>query len=300
MKIATMLIACGCATTACNTDRVEHFDTPDGAMHALADAARTGDAAREERILGTGGSMLLKTGDEGQDRDEADEIARAVQAKLAFEDLDDGTKIARLGEEAWAFPIPLVRRSGGGWAFDAERGRDEIDNRRIGSNELWTIATLHEYVDAQNEYRLEERDGNPVAYAARLASTPGKHDGLYWPVESGAPASPLGPLVAAAAWDGTVLEKTARPEFHGYYYRTLTGQGTCAPGGQKSYMDGDRMTGGFALLAWPEEYRESGVMTFVVCSQGVVYQKDLGERTSSLASEIRLFEPDATWEPVED
>lgn len=300
MKIAAALISCLSITTACTSERVQRFDTPDGAMHALADAARAGDAAREDRILGTGGSLLLKSGDEAQDREEADEIARAVDANLAFDDLEDGTKIARLGDERWAFPIPLVPHPDGGWMFDAERGREEIDNRRIGSNELWTIATLHEYVDAQNEYRSEGRDGESPAYAAQLASTPGKHDGLYWPAEADAQASPLGPLVAAADVDGPARAEAAGLPFHGYYYRTLQGQGACAPGGQKSYMDGDRMTGGFALIAWPAEYRDSGVMTFVVCRQGVVYQKDLGGQTPSLASEIRVFEPDASWEPVSD
>jgi hypothetical protein len=297
VHVAPILIAWGIAAAGCSTDPVERFDTPDGAMHALADAARSGDVTREDRILGTGGAMLLNSGDEAQDREDADEIARAVQTKLEFEDRQDGTKIARIGEESWPFPIPLVRRSGG-WSFDALKGRDELDNRRIGHNELWTIETLHEYVDAQNEYRSVGRDGLPPAYAARVASTEGKHDGLYWRDDKDAPESPLGPLIAAATWDGPGSGGEARMPFHGYYYRPLSEQGACAPGGQKSYLEGERMTGGFALLAWPADYGESGVMSFVVCSQGVVYQKDLGSKTSALASEIHSFEPDASWEPV--
>jgi hypothetical protein len=296
-NVARALIACCAAAAACSSDPVERFDTPDGAMHALADAAKSGDVSREDRILGTGGSALLNSGDEAQDREEANEIARAVQTKLEFEDRKDGTKIARIGEESWPFPIPLVRRSGG-WSFDAVKGRDELDNRRIGRNELWTIETLHEYVDAQNEYRSEGRDGLPPAYAVRMTSTPGKHDGLYWPVEGDVPESPLGPLLAAAASDGPAPGEASRPPFHGYYYRMLTAQGACAPGGEKSYLEGDRMTGGFALLAWPAEYGDSGVMSFVVCHQGVVYQKDLGAKTAALANDIQRFEPDASWEPV--
>ena len=296
-RVAQTLIACCGVAAACSTDPVQRFDTPDGAMHALADAARSGDAAREDRILGTGGSRLLNSGDEARDREDADEIARAVQQKLEFEDRNDGTKIARIGESSWPFPIPLVRRSGA-WSFDALKGRDEIDSRRIGANELWTIETLHEYVDAQTEYRSEGRDGGPPAYAARVASTAGKHDGLYWAVEGDAPESPLGPLIAAATWDEPAAGGATRAPFHGYYYRTLSAQGACAPGGEKSYLEGDRMTGGFALLAWPAEYGDSGVMSFVVCNQGVVYEKNLGAKTSSLANDIRRFEPDASWEPV--
>jgi len=207
--------------------------------------------------------------------------------------------IALLGEAAWEFPIPLVA-VGNGWRFDVEAGREEITNRRVGRNELSTIATLREMVDAQREYAAEGRDGHPPAFASRLLSTPGRHDGLYWPVAEGEPESPLGEFVAAAAEEGYRSGEAPIP-YHGYHYRLLTAQGACAPGGPRDYLDAEGLlTGGFAVIAWPATYGSSGVMTFQVNRQGIVFQKDLGPGTRDAVAAIRAYDPDGSWTPTSD
>jgi hypothetical protein len=193
-------------------------------------------------------------------------------------------------------------RAGGGWRFDVEAGLEELENRRIGRNELLTLATLHEFVEAQREYRSTGRDGNPPAYAQGLFSSGGKHDGLYWPAAPDEPESPLGPLVAAAAAEGYQQQDGAGPTpFHGYFYRLLRAQGPSAPGGARSYLDGrGLLTGGFALLAWPAKHGNSGIMTFQVNQQGLVFQKDLGPDTAAAAARITCYAPDESWDPTGD
>jgi hypothetical protein len=197
------------------------------------------------------------------------------------------------------FPIPLVQE-GKEWRFDVEAGRDEITNRRVGRNEISTIATLHAYVDAQREYQSEGRDGRPPMYAEHLMSQPGKHDGLYWETKEGEPESPLGPLVADAAEEGYVPHYTGDGAYHGYRYRILRSQGSNAPGGPKNYIQSGIMTGGFAAVAWPAKYGNSGVMTFLVNHRGIVFQKDLGENTDAAVQKIASFDPDSSWTPTAD
>jgi hypothetical protein len=192
-------------------------------------------------------------------------------------------------------------RDGGGWRFDVEAGIEEIANRRIGRNELSTLATLHAYVDAQREYASEGHDGEPPVFARKLFSSEGKHDGLYWPTAAGEPESPMGPLVAEAASAGYEHTEDRAQAFHGYYFRLLLEQGARAPGGAKSYVDAKgRMTAGFALIAWPAKHGMSGVMTFVVGPQGIVYQKDLGEDTEAAVAKLNSFDPDESWDPTGD
>jgi hypothetical protein len=218
-----------------------------------------------------------------------------------IEEQEGGTAILNLGDDGWPFPIPLVKEEGG-WRFDTETGKEELFNRRIGRNELRALAVLRGLVEAQFEYASEDRTGAGKEYAQRLASSEGKRDGLYWRTAEGEPDSPIGPLVADAVKEGYGGSKEGegpRP-YHGYLFRLLTAQGPNAPGGAKSYLKDGRLTGGFAFLAYPGEYGNSGVMTFLVNQQGVVFQKDLGEESAKLAAEIQAYDPDASWDPTPD
>jgi len=293
---------CGCAGAPTATRPSATFATPELAMLALADVIGTQDNARVEELFGPGGLELLQSGDEVADRDDALHVQKKIREMLAFEDQDPTTKIALIGAEAWPLPIPLVIQDGT-WSFDIVAGADEIETRRIGRNELSTIVSLHEYVEAQREYHAQGRDGQPPAYARKVISTEGKHDGLFWPTAENEPESPFGPLIAAAARDGYETlgsQPAGEPAaFHGYYYRTLTAQGAHAPGGARNYLDKDgRLTGGFAVVAWPAKYGNSGVMTFMVSARGIIYQKDLGAETDAAAAKILAFDPDESWDPT--
>ena len=216
--------------------------------------------------------------------------------------IEDGTATLVVGDDEWPLPIPLVR-DGTSWLFDTEAGKDEILARRVGRNELSAIETCRAIVDAQREFAAlngGDKGGAPV-YAQKFPSDPGQHNGLYWESKAGEPDSPLGPEIVQAVAEGyggkRAPDAGPRP-FHGYCYRMLTAQGPSAPGGARSYLVNGRMTGGFGVVSWPIEYGNSGIMTFLVSNQGVVYQKDLGEKTERLALEMSAFDPDASWEIV--
>ena len=274
------------------------FATPEEAVAALSSLVGTGDEKRADEIFGAGSLDLFRTGDPAEDREAAARVKQMMAEKVGFEEVDGDTRVALFGEKAWPFPIPLVRKDGR-WRFDTAAGREELLNRRIGHYELWTLAALHAYVDAQREYANAGRDGKPPAFAQRFRSTEGRQDGLYWPAAEGEARSPLGDLLAGAAVGGAA--QPAGAPFHGYHYRILTGQGKNAPGGEKSYLDPKGlMTGGFAAIAWPAKYGNSGVMTFVVNHQGIVFEKDLGKETDAAVAPIQSFDPDATWSPTAD
>lgn len=204
--------------------------------------------------------------------------------------------VLSIGKDAWPFPVPLVKDAAG-WRFDAKAGRDEILNRRIGRNELSVIQVLQAYVDAQREYYLRNpQNDRLLQYAQRIASTPGKRDGLYFPTKAGEKASPLGPLVVSARAAGYKKGEGGKPvAYHGYHYRILRGQGPDAKGGAYDYVANGRMIGGFGLIAWPASYENSGVMTFIVSHDGVVYEKDLGPDTAAAVQKITRFNPDKSW-----
>jgi hypothetical protein len=210
-----------------------------------------------------------------------------------------------LGDDLWPFPVPIVKKDGG-WFFDTDAGKDELLNRRIGKNELAAIPAMRAYVDAQRDYAGKDHDGDEVLeYAQRLVSSPGKEDGLYWPPAFDGDVSPLGPLVAYAQAEGyspelREEEEAERGPFHGYYFKILTRQGKHAPGGKYNYVTNGNMIGGFALVAWPAEYGDSGIMTFIVNQQGRVYQKDLGPTTSKIAQKMSTYDPDPTWKVSPD
>jgi len=276
------------------------FPTPEDAVQAFSDVIGTGDMARANEIFGADGVELLRSGDDVADKNAFARVKAEILEKVAFEDGDDGAKIASFGNEGWPFPVPLVQADGG-WKFDVAAGWEEIQNRRVGRNELLTLATLHEFVEAQREYAAVGRDGLAPAFAQKLFSSEGKHDGLYWPTAEGETPSPMGPQVAAAAAEGYRKSDDGPIPFHGYKYRLITEQGPAAPGGAKVYLDTNgRLTGGFAIIAWPVEYRSSGVMTFIVSHRGLVFQRDLGDDTEAAAAKITTFDPDSDWDPARD
>jgi Protein of unknown function (DUF2950) len=272
------------------------YSTPEEAVTAFITAAKATDTRGMIQVLGPGSAELVHSGDLVDDAATRKRVVDTYEAKHQVQ-MDGADKaILTLGADDWPFPIPLVRRDGA-WAFDVSAGREEILARRIGRNELNAIQASLAVVDAQQEYAEKGVAGAGV-YARRIVSRPGQKDGLYWPVQSGEPESPLGELAAAASAEGYRAGERPTP-YHGYYYKILTRQGPSAQGGALDYVVRGKMIGGFALLAYPAEYGNSGIMTFLVNHDGVVYQKDLGPTTARAAGQIRAFNPDGSWKKVE-
>jgi len=275
----------------------EVFASPQQAVDALLAAARGNDAAEVLRIFGPAGRDLVSSGDDVADREARARFAEhfAHGRKILRDSANRATLV--VGAEEWPFPIPLVRE-GGRWHFDAAAGAQEILNRRIGRNELNAMEVCRNYVHAQRDYAADlQLESLPAEYAQKFLSSPGRHDGLYWPVQAGGKQSPIGPEMAharAEGYDATQAGEQREP-YHGYYYRILTRQGASAPGGARDDMKDGRMTGGFALIAFPAKYADSGVMTFIVNQNGIVFQKDLGPATATIAAGITDFNPDRTW-----
>jgi Protein of unknown function (DUF2950) len=273
----------------------EQFGTPEAAVEALVTAARSEDGAAILKVLGPDGKPIVSSGDPVADSNIRQNFVSAYDAKHTIEMEGDGTQTLVIGSDDWPFPIPLVNKAGQ-WQFDTKAGLDEILRRRIGRNELSAIQVSLAYVQAQNEYASLNPAGlGRGVYAQRIVSRPGKKDGLYWPTAAGEEPSPLGDLVAQAAAEGYGTGSTPIP-YHGYYYRILTRQGTTASGGAYDYLAKGKMIGGFALIAYPAEYGNSGIMTFMVNQDGTVFQKDLGDRTEKIARRIETFDPDAKWQ----
>jgi Protein of unknown function (DUF2950) len=268
------------------------FATPEDAGRALIEAIESDNGRAIYAVLGQGSGMLLYTRDRVQDKGMRAAIAAAYRIRVRYELAGDAKATMLLGDNDYPFPFPLVKGAAG-WQFDAKSGAEEIVNRRIGANELAAINVCLAYVDAQREYVLRDRDNNGLLeYAQKLASTPGTHDGLYWRTGEGEPPSPFGPLAARARSEG--YSKGDEP-YYGYYYRILTAQGKDAAGGAYDYIVDGKMIGGFALVAWPARWGVSGVMTFVCNHDGVVYEKNLGRETPTIAAKMTLYNPDATW-----
>ena len=275
------------------------FSSPTEATDAFAAAVRNHDEAAMLAILGPSGRDLISSGDPVADQNREDAFATKYRASHQFAAAGDGRTFLYIGAENWPTPIPLLQ-NGSQWYFDTDYGKQEILYRRIGSNELNVIKVCAAIADAQRDYYAALHDGaSEHQYAQRFRSTAGTQDGLFWEVKAGAPESPLGPLVAEAAIEGYQHHATGQPHpFHGYVYRLLTSQGPNAPGGAKNYIVDGKMTGGFAVVAYPVTYRDSGVMTFIVNQDGQIYQKDLGPNTDQIAGEMVAYNPDATWQPV--
>jgi hypothetical protein len=271
------------------------FDTPDAAAKALVDAARTPEQGMLDRIFGPGGKELLASGDPATDKQRLADFLALAEKGSAVVDGPAGHKELAFGGQGWRFPIPL-QKQGSGWTFDLAAGKQAMLDRRIGLNELSAIGACADYVAAQTEYRLSLHDDEPVPqYARRLLSTPGYHDGLYWTPASAADRSPLGDRIAGAIDEGG----NGRPRsYRGYTFRILTAQGPDAPGGAFDYIVKGRLLAGFAMIAAPLAWGETGIMTFLCDQQGRVWERNLGEKTSALAREITRFDPGPGWTPV--
>jgi Protein of unknown function (DUF2950) len=275
------------------------FSSPLEAVHALVDAARSGDPAQLEPLLGPQAPELIAAGDAGSAKELLAGFVKAYGEKHSLSVEAQGFEYLQVGTSDWPFPFPIVR-DGKVWYFDVDRGNQEILDRRIGRDELGAIAVCEGYVQSQIQYASKGRDGNSSGiYAQRFHSNPGKQDGLYWPVSKGEPESPMGPLVASASADHSGQSAETPVPYYGYLYRILTEQGADAPGGAKSYVVDGKLTSGFALIAYPAQYHSSGVMTFIVNQDGVIYQQDLGDQTGDIASKITAYDPGSSWEPAQ-
>ena len=272
------------------------FASPEEAGAALSQAAKSGDQGALLAIFGPEAKDVLSTGDSVKDKDILQDFVAAYSQMNRWVKIKAGGEVLNIGADNYPFPIPLDKNSSGKWAFDTAAGRDEILARRIGKDELTAIAVCVAIADAQRQYFSQPRDGNNVKqYAQMFASNEGKQDGLYWSVPEGQEPSPLGVLGDFAKAAGYTSRSTKPQPFDGYYFRMLSKQGDKAKGGAKDYLVGGKMTGGFAVVAYPTDYRGSGIMTFIVNRDGVVYQKDLGEKTADIAAAMAEYNPGDGW-----
>jgi len=275
------------------------FASPEEAAQTLIRVTKAGNPDELNALFGPEGKQLAEPDPAAAKKNrEVFTVAAAEAWRLV--DRDKSSKTLVIGNEAWPFPIPIVK-DGTAWRFDAVAGKEEVIARRIGRNELAVIETCRAYVTAQRRYAEEAHDGRPAGlFAMSFRSDPGKQNGLYWPVTHGEKRSPLGDLLAEAAADRSGGSKDAGPSpFQGYYFKILSGQGAAAPGGAKNYVVKDQMSGGFALVAWPAQYDVTGVMTFTVNQDGVLHEKDLGPQTDTLARAMTRYNPDKSWHRVE-
>jgi hypothetical protein len=278
------------------------FASPAEAVHALVKAAEDGNQDEMLAVLGDDGKDLVYSGDPVQDKTGMEKFVKSYKTKHAIVTEDDKTRILQVGPNDWPMPIPIVN-DGGKWRFDTAAAKEELLYRRIGRNELGAIAACRGYIDAQKDYAAEGHDGLPAGiYAQRLMSSSGKQDGLYWETAEDEPTSPAGPLLAEAGGQGYESEGLGGKSqpYHGYLYRILKAQGAAAKGGAKNYLSDGNLSGGVALVAYPAEYKVSGVMTFIIDRDGVVYEKNLGESTAEIAKAMTEYNPDSTWHKVKD
>ena len=280
-----------------STVSVKTFATPEQAVEALVSAAEKLDPEVIEQIFGPQGKDILVTAEPPRDRDIARTFAELAREKnsVSIDPRNRNHAVILVGAEDWPFAVPLVRRNGA-WSFDTAAGIQELTHRRVGSNELDTIDVCRGFVEAQEEYALQKHDGSAVnQYAQRIISTPGKQDGLAWQTADGRWEGPIGENIASAIDKGYA----AGQPFHGYYFKVLKGQGPAAPLGEMDYIVNGAMIGGFALVAAPAEYAVTGVKTFMVSNDGVVYEKDFGDKTLDQFKTMERFNPDVSWTPVE-
>jgi hypothetical protein len=297
---AILVIVLACGDARAKSPHQRSFSSPGEAVKALAGAIKAGDTKALLRILGPGSKDLVLSGDPVEDEEGHQRFVKRYEEKNRLEEVS-GKFVLCTGNDEWPFPIPLVK-AGSRWRFDTRAGREEILARRVGRNELNAIQVCLAYVDAQREYAAEKgRQGSGLLeYAQKFVSSPGARDGLYWEAKEGEEQSPMGPLFAAAreaGYGGEPLGGESAP-YHGYFYRILKAQGKDAPGGAREYLVGDKMIGGFAIVAYPAKYGSSGVMAFITNQDGVVYQKNLGKDSKQAALAMNAFDPDKTWVKV--
>ena len=275
------------------------YPDPTLATDALVAAARSGEVKAVLAVLGDRAKAFLVTGDAVADRATLTRFVELYDRSHELLSPDESGRTLAIGDDAWPFPIPLVKGKTG-WSFDTRAGEQEIFARRVGQNELDAIQVCIGYVEAQRDYLARNPEGSAVPhFADRLLSTPGKRDGLYWKSGPGEPESPMGPAVSGAVGQGYTLKRGGGAPYHGYHFRLLTAQGAHAEGGALDYREGGKLTRGFALVAYPANYGTSGVMTFIVNQAGVILERDLGKNTARTASKMTRFDPDPSWKPVE-
>lgn len=299
--VLTMLIGVASAASPSHKQKnlQKTFANPEQAAQDLATAARTNNTDQLMSILGVEGKGIIFSGDEVEDHAVLARFAGAYDEKHELVKMNEDKAVLEVGKDGWPLPIPIVN-SAGKWRFDTAAGKDEILNRRIGRNELSTIQSCLAYVDAQREYASKDRNGDGTPeYAQQISSDPGKKNGLYWEAGEGEEQSPLGPLFASAKSEGYRKKstETAIP-YHGYYFKILKAQGKSAPRGAFNYVTDGRMVGGFALVAYPAAYGTSGIMTFIVNQDGVIYENNLGKKTGVVAKAMTQFNPDESWRKV--
>jgi hypothetical protein len=296
-KVATtafLVLACFSPRVTAQQQGQKTFSSADEACHALVGALKSGDDKALLQILGPEGKEVISSGDPAEDAANRANFISTFQQMHRMVVEPNGTTTMYIGAENWPTPIPIVNKDGK-WYFDTPAGKQEILYRRVGQNEMSAIRVCEELVAAQKEY-FSKQDNQ---YAQKFVSDQGKHDGLYWQVSGSDSESPIGPLVANAGSPGGPATTNAAP-FHGYYFRIVTRQGKHATGGASDYVVGGKMTGGFAFVAYPAEYRNSGVMTFIVAQDGVVYEKDLGAHTESAAKAMKAYDPDNSWKKAQE
>lgn len=293
--VALLVVAAATQTGCSRSTQQKDFSTADEAVQALVTAAQSGEKKALLEVLGNEAEPLIDSGDPVQDKNSREKFLQEYAAAHRLDDSVAGVVTLNVGTDDWPFPVP-VANANGRWRFDSAAGAEEIINRRVGANELATIQSTLAFVDAEREYYMRNPQQDALLhYAQKLVSSDGQKDGLYWPTADDEAPSPLGPSFAEARAEGYLKEGEPRLPYHGYVYRLLKAQGPNANGGAYDYMVGDKLLGGFALLAFPVDYGSSGVMTFIVNHDGVVFSKDLGPETTKLASEIQMFDPDQSW-----
>lgn len=276
----------------------QSFPSPEAGVQALVEAAKRNDTEAMLQILGPEAESFINTGDPVSDQASRARFVQAYEEAHTLVPSGDTRVILQVGQDEWPLPIPLVKDSTS-WRFDSEEGKEELLNRNIGRNELDVIQVCLAYIDAQFEYyRRNPQHDTLLHYASRFMSSQGKRDGLYWETAADEPPSPLGPSLIRARAEGYELTADYPIPYHGYYYKILTGQGPNAPGGAYDYVVRDKMIGGFAMVAYPAQYGSSGIMTFIVNHDGVIYQKDLGLDTTAMAQSMTRFDPDETWKKL--
>lgn len=296
LKIAVIFfLGCYCVPSMAQQPGQKTFASAEEASHALITAMQSDDEKAMLGLLGADATQIISSGDETEDAHSRANFVEKYREMHRLVNEPDGTTTLYIGARNWPTPIPLVRK-GNSWYFDTELSRKEILYRRVGRNELSAIRVCQELVAAENDYRRMQHD----EFAKRIASDNGKHNGLYWQAAAGEPQSPIGPLVASAVAEGYAEGKDVLIPYRGYYFHILSSQGKHGEGGAKSYIVNGKMTGGFAFVAYPAQYRSSGVMTFIVGSDGVIYEKDLGKATSVVAKDMKQYDPDATWHQAEE
>ncbi len=298
IPLVILFLFAGCSKTA--NPSYQTFASPDDAGNGLLTAAKSGDSNAVIAVFGPDAKAIIFSGDPVQDKEIAGLLVHAYDVMHRWRKMPDGSQTLLVGADNFPFPIPLKQNAAGQWYFDVAAGRDEILMRRIGRNELAIIDVCDALVDAEAEYfSMRHGDGSTGQFAAKFISDTGKQNGLYWEAAEGQPKSPLGPLAVFATNEGYNVKPDAHVPFHGYYFRMLTRQGANVPGGAKDYTVNGKMTGGFAFVAYPAEYRNSGVMTFIINQDGVLLQKDLGTDTAQTAAAMTEFNPDQSWTQVQ-